>query len=298
MSILSRPSLFIGSSVEGLPVAQALQSNLDRLLEVTIWSQGVFGLAGGTLEDLATKLQQVDFGALVVTADDVVISRDIEQPAPRDNVLLELGMCIGTLGKDRSFLVYDRTSNIKIPSDLAGITLAGFQQHSDGNLQSALGAVSTAIQKKSSEIGIRTKIGQVGLVDHHTHFRIIADLLGVIADNFIIQLLEPGRFLVRERGFGLSHGKHWYSIYAPGKHRGAGRFSVDSMCRNLEEADIIAQKLNFQVVLTERGKKFAQWLIDNGYRAEAFDSNLGGWGESGYPADLMETYKEGAQSYD
>jgi len=34
------PSLFIGSSSEGLPVAHALQAELDQVCEPLVWAQG------------------------------------------------------------------------------------------------------------------------------------------------------------------------------------------------------------------------------------------------------------------
>lgn len=299
MKSIERPSIFVGSSAEGLPYAKALQVNLDHVLQVTIWSQGVFGLSGGTLEDLVRKLEQMDFSALVVTPDDLIASRGKEQPAPRDNLLLELGLSIGTLGRERSFLIYDRTSNLKLPTDLAGITPATFHTHSDGNLEATLGAASTQIEKKAIELGLRTKVGQVGLIDEQTQFRIISDLLGVVADNFIIQLALSGKYFIRETGMASSLGRHWYSIDFPNRHIGDGRFSIDILCEKLLEADIVTQRLNFQVVLTERGKNFAQWLIDNGYKADAFDCNLGGWGESEwFMRSTMEHLKEGAVSYE
>ena len=299
MSNTDRPSLFVGSSAEGLPFAKALQVNLDHVLEVTIWSQGVFGLGSGTLEALVKKLERVDFGALVVTPDDLVVSRDAVQAAPRDNVLIELGMCIGTLGRERSFLVFDRTADIKIPTDLAGVTPAAFRPHSDGNLEASLGAVSTQIENKALELGIRTKIGQVGLIDEHTQYRIIADLLGAVANNFIIQLTAPDSYLIRETALAGRLGKHWYCIDAPNRRIGNGRFSVDDLCDKLQEADIIAQNLNYRVVLTQRGRDFAQWLLDNGYKARAFKSNLGGWGESKwFEHSIVDLLREGAQIYD
>ena len=72
---MNRPLLFVGSSTEGLDCAKALQQNLDHALEVVLWSQGVFGLSGGTLETLVQKLQTVDFAALVLTPDDLKIGR-------------------------------------------------------------------------------------------------------------------------------------------------------------------------------------------------------------------------------
>ena len=274
-----RPVIFVGSSSEGLSFAKALQVNLDRSYQVTLWSQGVFGLSNGTLEDLITRLVSVDFAVLLVTADDLIESRGKESASPRDNVLLELGMCIGSLGQKRTFLVHDRSKNIKLPSDLAGVTLSSFHPHDDGNTQAAIGAACTQIEEKITELGLRVKHGQVGVLDEHSQYRIIADLLGVIAANYIIQLYESGKTLKREHGFSASIGKHWYGIDFPNRHVGNGRFSVNDLCVKLLEANIISQDLAFNVGLTGRGKDFAIWLISSGYKADAFKSTLGGWGE-------------------
>ena len=74
-----RPSMFIGSSAEGLPTAEAIQQNLDFACEVTIWSQGVLGLGKGTLESLVDRLSDFDFAALILTPDDVTVSRDVTE---------------------------------------------------------------------------------------------------------------------------------------------------------------------------------------------------------------------------
>ena len=104
-----RPSVFIGSSSEGLRIAQAVQVLLDQVCEVEIWSQGVFGLTQGTLESLVLAIEQFDFAVLVLTTDDLTISRGVERPVARDNVLFELGLFVGGLGRDRTFMLYDRT---------------------------------------------------------------------------------------------------------------------------------------------------------------------------------------------
>src|SRR5688572_12732348 len=62
-----KPCVFIGSSSEGLTVAEAIQTNLEHDCKSVIWSQGVFGLGEGTLESLVEKADDFDFAILVVT---------------------------------------------------------------------------------------------------------------------------------------------------------------------------------------------------------------------------------------
>jgi hypothetical protein len=150
-----RPKVFIGSSSEGLKISQFIQVLLDKSCEVTVWSQGVFGLNQGTLESLVLALDKFDFAILVLTPDDMTISREQTSQSPRDNVLFELGLFVGGIGRDRTFIVFDRSKQIKIPSDLAGITFATFQEHNDGNLFSSLGAPTTLIQNEIERLGIR-----------------------------------------------------------------------------------------------------------------------------------------------
>lgn len=104
---------------------------------------------------MADKSGEFDFAILVLTPDDLVESRKKQLSSPRDNVLLELGLFIGGIGRKRTFIVYDRTTEIKIPSDLAGVTFATYQTHHTGNLQAALGAPCTQIKKAIQELGLR-----------------------------------------------------------------------------------------------------------------------------------------------
>lgn len=150
-----RASVFIGSSTEGLTVAKGLQVLLDQGSEVTLWNQGVFAPSQGTLESLMAALDQFDFAILVLTPDDLVSSRDHSKPAPRDNVLFELGLFMGGLGRNRTFIVHDRTVQLKLPSDLAGISTVTFELHSSGQLHSSLGAPATRIEQQISRLGLR-----------------------------------------------------------------------------------------------------------------------------------------------
>lgn len=150
-----RSSLFIGSSTEGLKVARALQAELDHNADVEIWSQGVFGLSEGTMGSLVAAVARFDFAVLVLTADDMSTSRGVERVIPRDNVLFELGLFMGGLGVDRTFILYDRSTPPSLPSDLAGITPATYQPHATGNLQAALGAPATLVRRSIDALGPR-----------------------------------------------------------------------------------------------------------------------------------------------
>lgn len=156
-----RPYVFIGSSSEGHRIAEAIQANLERYCDAVIWSQGVFGLSGGTLESLVDVADDFDFAVLVVTADDILTSRGQEQQAPRDNVLLEIGLFIGAMGRERTFVVFDTGADIKLPSDLAGVTLAGFELRGRGTLQAALGPSCFRINEAMEGLGVLVKPGQL-----------------------------------------------------------------------------------------------------------------------------------------
>lgn len=115
--------LFIGSSKEQLPLAEAIARGIPRdLAHVTLWSDGVFGASRFAIDDLDAQLQISDLALLVGAADDQVTSRGNEHDAPRDNVILELGLFIGALTRRRTFMLLPRGHNVKIPTDLLGLT--------------------------------------------------------------------------------------------------------------------------------------------------------------------------------
>jgi hypothetical protein len=150
-----KPTMFIGSSVEGKLVADTIQELLDYELASTVWHQGVFELSGGTLETLVSSLDEYDFATLVLTPDDLIEKRNLKGKSPRDNVLLELGMFIGALGRYRTFIVHSRTNPPLLPTDLAGITTASYEERP--NLQAALGPACTSIKRAVGKQGVRLR---------------------------------------------------------------------------------------------------------------------------------------------
>lgn len=151
-----KPSVFIGSSAEGLSAAIAIKGHLDGAADVTLWNQNIFAPSQGTLDALLKCIERFDFAVLVFTTDDLVESRGTESPAPRDNIVFELGMCFGRLGPRRTFAACQAEANIKIPSDLAGITIPRFSP------LDAYGDMSNAVKRVCDQIleAIRRNTGQ------------------------------------------------------------------------------------------------------------------------------------------
>lgn len=157
----ARPAVFIGSSSERLAVANKLQQLLDRAAECEVWNQGVFSLGSLTLEALTAARHKFDFAVLVLDVDDTAVSRGDAKSIPRDNVIFELGLFMGALGRDRTFIVYDRSRPPDLPSDLVGVTVATYQPHASGITQGALGAAATFIEEEMRRVGLRTAVPAV-----------------------------------------------------------------------------------------------------------------------------------------
>jgi len=151
-----KPAVFVGSSTESLAIAYAIQENLEREAEVTVWSQGIFELSKYTLDSLVDVLDAADFGVFVFAPDDVSIIRGAEKNSVRDNVIFELGLFVGRLSRERSFVILPRGSeeSFHLPTDLLGLTPALFDaSRQDGNLNAALGPACSKISKSLVRLG-------------------------------------------------------------------------------------------------------------------------------------------------
>lgn len=151
----SRPILFLGSSVEGLPIAKQLQLQMKHSrMEVRLWTGGVFGPSGVTIDQLLEQVDACDFCAFIFGADDSTWSREREYSAPRDNVVFELGLFMGKIGRERSFIVKEHKSEVKIPSDLLGVTLITYVASNSSSSTSVLQPVCTEIEASVSRLGV------------------------------------------------------------------------------------------------------------------------------------------------
>lgn len=152
-----KPVIFVGSTVERLSVARAIQAACQYDPWTTrLWTDDVFGAGKTPIESLVAQLDTLDFGLVVVTSDDVVETRDERSPSPRDNIVFELGLLMGALGRERAFMVRLRDErDLKLPSDLIGVKALEIAPGADRDLSSRVAPAVNELRSIVSRLGCR-----------------------------------------------------------------------------------------------------------------------------------------------
>ena len=118
-----KPTVFIGSSAESLPLARAVNENLDRDFDCVTWPHA-FPLSSLTLDNLLETVDRFDYGIFVLAPDDNLALRDRNYVAASDNVVFESGLFMGRYGrKSILFIVPRDVPDLHLPSDFLGLQL-------------------------------------------------------------------------------------------------------------------------------------------------------------------------------
>jgi len=144
--------MFIISSAEALEIARTIQNAFEHDFTVVVWTDGVFRASWYPIESLEHELDQSDFAVAIAQPDDITEVRGKSSATARDNVIFELGLFVGRIGRKRSLLVEPRGEEVKLPSDLGGITTLGYKYDKD-NLAAGLGPACNRIRAIVRELG-------------------------------------------------------------------------------------------------------------------------------------------------
>lgn len=121
----NKPKIFIGSSKSGLKAAEKVKTHLSNIGECFLWDESsIWEPNRSTFDNLLRMVSYFDFGVFVATADDLTLTNDHIVIEPRDNVILEMALFLGAMGKDKSFLLVEK--GIKLPTDFSGIYMPRF----------------------------------------------------------------------------------------------------------------------------------------------------------------------------
>lgn len=165
--------LFVGSSKEGLAFADKATEQItkecgDWILSETWSNGGVFSLNSSALDSLLKASRKFDYGVLVASKDDILKSRGGEHFVPRDNVMFEMGMFLGSLGLTRSFLLVEEEG--KLPTDYNGVTVSYFQRDIEGSLERAIGTIVKSIQGTKTTFNLKPVPSAALALGYFTNF--------------------------------------------------------------------------------------------------------------------------------
>jgi len=162
-----KPIIFIGSSSEQFEVADAIKTGIQGdSIKVKTWKDSdVFNPSHTAIESLVKEAHQADFAILLASPDDIVKIRGRKHYVPRDNILFEIGLFMGRIGRERTFIILSKgrkntkmnllgaiwlfltARDIKLPTDLLGVNLRYFTPNDESSINDICTELHHIIEK-------------------------------------------------------------------------------------------------------------------------------------------------------
>jgi predicted nucleotide-binding protein with TIR-like domain len=241
---MTLPKVFVASSSEGLevvnPAHRLLQRELAGFADVEPW-RDAFQLTRTPIESLERLLDSSDFAVLVLTPDDRTSSRETERSSPRDNVVFEVGLFFGKLGRERCFLIQRHDFDLKLPSDLLGIEPAKYSLSPGEDLEKALdpacNRIGKAIREATTTLPSRPRLDDAGRATQAALRRFSDRIAGTWWERILLKEEKPAlSFLSIEMDETHSSVRLVGKAYGPdGSHRASWR----SAAARLEDNKIV-----------------------------------------------------------
>jgi hypothetical protein len=165
-----KPRIFIGSSTKGLEAAELAQIELRYDGEPELWTNGIFRSINVPIETLMGAVQSYDFALFVLLPEDPLNIRDSKTFSVRDNVIFELGLFMGRLGRDRNFFIFpkqNKKDDFHLPSDLGGIMPSAY----DPDTTNPQASIGTALLEMKQALRRFQNSSESVIFDSKTDFR-------------------------------------------------------------------------------------------------------------------------------
>ena len=107
--------IFIASAKEASRLDALVKAILEGLNVKPVGWHKLARASESFLDRLIQTYPKVDGIILLLTPDDMVTSRGAEMPSPRDNIVLEIGMAISALGRERIFVASFCNDSVVFP---------------------------------------------------------------------------------------------------------------------------------------------------------------------------------------
>lgn len=140
--------VFIISSADSLPIAREIQSAFAHdNFQTVLWTDGVFKVSSYAIQSLEDEVDRSDFAIAIAHPEDQTTIRGAQWPTARDNVIFELGLFMGRLGRDRAILMESREEKVRLPSDMAGLTTVPYRFAPGADAASMMGPACNELRK-------------------------------------------------------------------------------------------------------------------------------------------------------
>lgn len=150
-----KPIIFIGSSSKQKRIVNAVEKVLKEPgVKIKKWTKGVFGLSDTTIESLEKTIGGSDFAIIILSGDDTTEQRGKIGKSPRDNCIFELGLGIGALGRNRTFILKEDQA-LHLPTDLAGVTHFPYNSSPQEKLERQLKKLKKEIKNKIKTLKVK-----------------------------------------------------------------------------------------------------------------------------------------------
>jgi len=132
-------SVFIGSSGEFGDIAKKYAKILEVKSGFNCVTWHKLGIPGQNFIDiLLDNVKRFDYAVMLLSPDDQIEKKGAHSWAPRDNVIMEMGLALAYLGKHRSFgvMIVNQqdvaSGSPALPSDLNGMTMSVLFRNAQG----------------------------------------------------------------------------------------------------------------------------------------------------------------------
>lgn len=135
--------VFIGSSLEGIPIANRIRTSLEEIgFQAVVWTDRI-SVKQSFFGDLDELLNTCHASVMILTSDYITKNRRATLNVVREKLAYELGLFHGRHGRGRTFVL--ATSDMGLPSDLSGVVYLRFDVNRPEPALSQLGRQLLAI---------------------------------------------------------------------------------------------------------------------------------------------------------
>ena len=141
--------IFVGSSTEANALSIQLADQLDDAPNARV-SHWLSSCQPGdvVIERLEEIAHSCDYAVFVATSEDALLRRGEAHRVTRDNVVLEFGLFVGSIGRKRTILVIPDDSSTSLPSDLQGVAVEYWRTKRRSDPVAAMRPVAERLSRK------------------------------------------------------------------------------------------------------------------------------------------------------